>query len=85
MSHSLSESYARQFHELREQILGDRLKEVLGPTVTPDDVVDRLDARYFPDGELLVHLDGKPILQVKGPCIENDMACIWRIANFRTA
>lgn len=81
----LAQHYALQFHELREQMLGDRLKEILGPDIHPDDVQDRLDARYFPDGEFLVCLDGNPILQVNGPDIGNGMACIWRTANFRTA
>jgi hypothetical protein len=85
MTDPLANSYAQQFHELREQILGDRLKEILGPMVMPEDVVDRIDARHFPDGEFLVCLDGQPILQVNGPCVENGMACIWKTANFRTA
>ncbi len=85
MTNPMAHSYAQQFHELREQILGDRLKEVLGPTVQPDDVAGRIDARHFPDGEFLVCLDGQPILQVNGPCVENGMACIWKTANFRTA
>lgn len=81
----MAASYAQQFHELREQMLGDRIREILGPLATPNDVQERLDARYFPDGEFLVCLDGQPILQVNGPCIHNGMACIWRTANFRTA
>jgi hypothetical protein len=83
MTNPMAASYAEQFHELREQMLGDRIRDILGPMATPQDVEDRLDARYFPDGEFLVCLDGNPILQVKGPCIENRMACIWRTANFR--
>lgn len=85
MTNPIAASYAQQFHELREQMLGDRLRQILGPSVQPEDVQERLDARYFPDGEFQVWLDGKPILQVNGPCIENKMACIWRTANFRTA
>ena len=85
MTNPLAASYAQQFSEIREQILGDRIRELLGPMATPEDVEDRLDARYFQDGEFLVCLDGQPILQVNGPCIENAMATIWRTANFRTA
>lgn len=85
MTNPMAASYAQQFHELREQMLGDRIREILGPLASPEDVQDRLEARHFPDGEFLVCLDGKPILQVNGPCIHNGMACIWKTANFRTA
>ena len=66
-------------------MLGDRLKQILGPDIQPDDMADRLDARHFPDGEFQVLLDGQPILQVKGPMMHNSYACVWKTANFRTA
>jgi hypothetical protein len=80
-----TQSPAQQFYELREQMLGDQLKEILGPETQPDDVANRLDARHFPDGEFQVLLDGQPILQVLGPVMQNGFACVWKTANFRTA
>lgn len=85
MSYGPTEFEATQFQEISEQILGDRIRGILGPDATPQSVEGRLHSYHFPDGEFIVHLDGKPILQVKGPCLYNGMACIWRTANFRTA
>jgi hypothetical protein len=78
-------SPAEQFYDLREEMLGNRLKELLGPETQPEDVSGRLGARQFEDGEFQVLLDGIPILQCHGPLICNGFACIWKTANFRTA
>lgn len=78
-------TYSQQFAELREEMLSTRLKELLGPDIKPEEFEGRLHAIYFPDRMWQVQLDGQTILQMEGPDVGNNMACIWRTANFRTA
>lgn len=82
---TVTETYAEQFGQLREQMLSDRLKELMGPDIRPAEFEGRLHACYFPDRLCQIKLDGKTILQVEGLDMANNMACIWKTANFRTA
>lgn len=82
---TLVSSYAEQFGQLREQMLSDRLKELMGPDIRPAELEGRLHVCYFPNRLCQIQLDGKTILQVEGPDMGNNMACIWKTANFRTA
>lgn len=82
---TVAATYSRQFAQLREDMLAERLRELHGPDIRPADFEGRLHAICFPDGIWVVQLDGKPILQMAGPDMTNNMACIWRTANFRTA